>query len=318
MSIVKVIECPRDAMQGIKDWIPSKNKIDYIQSLLSVGFDVIDFGSFVSPRAVPQMKDTHYVLDNLDLTNSKSKLLSIVANFRGAKEACSFSKIDYLGYPFSISENFQMRNTNKTINESITELKKIISICDKHDKEIVIYLSMGFGNPYGDPWNYEIVDKWILVLKLLGIKIISISDTIGAAKKDDVFEVFSKAIVDYPNIEFGDKLEEHQLMLMGVSDILIEIYMSESALLRTEKNCNRFGKENQSEQIAMTQLYLYNAVDIVQSRGKEVIISFSSGDEQKGLLMGLKRFTKYYEFPNVIGLKNKIAQKLKNENKYCF
>jgi hypothetical protein len=118
--------------------------------------------------------------------------------------------------------------------------------------------------------------------------------------------------------KFGDKLEEHQLMLMGVSDILIEIYMSESALLRTEKNCNRFGKENQSEQIAMTQLYLYNAVDIVQSRGKEVIISFSSGDEQKGLLMGLKRFTKYYEFPNVIGLKNKIAQKLKNENKYCF
>ena len=203
MSIVKVIECPRDAMQGIKDWIPSKNKIDYIQSLLSVGFDVIDFGSFVSPRAVPQMKDTHYVLDNLDLTNSKSKLLSIVANLRGAKEACSFPKIDYLGYPFSISENFQMRNTNKTINESITELKKIISICDKHDKEIVIYLSMGFGNPYGDPWNYEIVDKWISVLKLLGIKIISISDTIGAAKKDDVFEVFSKAIVDYPNIEFG-------------------------------------------------------------------------------------------------------------------
>ena len=118
--------------------------------------------------------------------------------------------------------------------------------------------------------------------------------------------------------KFGDKLEEHQLMLMGVSDILIEIYMSESALLRTEKNCNRFGKENQSEQIAMTQLYLYNAVDIVQSRGKEVIISFSSGDEQKGLLMGLKRFTKYYEFPNVIGLKNKIAQKLKKENKYCF
>ena len=200
MSIVKVIECPRDAMQGIKDWIPSKNKIDYIQSLLSVGFDVIDFGSFVSPRAVPQMKDTHYVLDNLDLTNSKSKLLSIVANFRGAKEACSFSKIDYLGYPFSISENFQMRNTNKTISESINELKKIISICDKHNKEIVVYLSMGFGNPYGDPWNYEIVDKWISVLKLLGIKIISISDTIGAAKKDDVYEVFSKAIVDYPNI----------------------------------------------------------------------------------------------------------------------
>ena len=118
--------------------------------------------------------------------------------------------------------------------------------------------------------------------------------------------------------KFGDKLEEHQLMLMGVSDILIEIYMSESALLRTEKNCNRFGMENQSEQIAMTQLYLYKAVDIIQTKGKEVIISFSSGDEQKGLLMGLKRFTKYYEFPNIIGLKNQIAEKLKEENQYCF
>lgn len=203
MPKLKIIECPRDAMQSIKMFIPTEKKIKYIQSLIDVGFDTLDMGSFVSKKVIPQLQDTEDVLRSIDLSFSHTKLLVIIANIRGAEIASGFNTISSLGYPFSISENFQMRNTNKTINESITELKKIISICDKHDKEIVIYLSMGFGNPYGDPWNYEIVDKWISVLKLLGIKIISISDTIGAAKKDDVFEVFSKAIVDYPNIEFG-------------------------------------------------------------------------------------------------------------------
>ena len=206
MSIVKVIECPRDAMQGIKDWIPSKNKIDYIQSLLSVGFDVIDFGSFVSPRAVPQMKDTHYVLDNLDLTNSKSKLLSIVANFRGAKEACSFPKIDYLGYPFSISENFQMRNTHKTINQSLDQLNEILNIADSNNKVVVAYLSMGFGNPYGDPWNLEIVAEWTEKLASMGVRIISLSDTIGSSTPDTITYLFSELISKYPTIEFGAHL----------------------------------------------------------------------------------------------------------------
>ena len=203
MSLVKLVECPRDAMQGIKTWIPSSQKIQYIQSLLSVGFDVIDFGSFVSSRAVPQMKDTGYVLDHLDLSLTNSKLLSIVANLRGAKNACEFSQIDFLGYPFSISENFQMRNTNKTINESISELKEILNLSDKYNKEVVVYLSMGFGNPYGDPWNYEIVQKYIELLYNMNIKNISISDTVGSAKKEDISYIFSKAIDDYPNIEFG-------------------------------------------------------------------------------------------------------------------
>ena len=203
MSLIKVVECPRDAMQGVKPWIPSKNKIEYIQSILSVGFDVVDFGSFVSPRAIPQMKDTHHVLDQLDLSSTKSKLLAIVANLRGAQDACSFSQIDYLGYPFSISENFQMRNSNKTIKESIVELKSIVELSIKKNKKIVVYLSMGFGNPYGDPWNYEIVQKWINLLGEMNIEIISLSDTIGSAKKEDIKNVFSKSIVDYPYIEFG-------------------------------------------------------------------------------------------------------------------
>ena len=166
MSLIKVVECPRDAMQGIKTWIPSKDKIEYLQSILSVGYDIIDFGSFVSPRAVPQMKDTPYVLDHLDLSLTTSKLLSIVANLRGAKDACEFSQIDYLGYPFSISENFQMRNTNKSIDESIVELQEIVNLSNKYNKEVVVYLSMGFGNPYGDTWNYEIVQKYLSLIHI--------------------------------------------------------------------------------------------------------------------------------------------------------
>ena len=148
---VKIIECPRDAMQGIKDFIPSQEKAQYIQSLLDVGFDTIDFGSFVSPRAIPQMADTAKVLSQLDLSNSSSKLLAIVANVRGAQEASSHNQIDYLGYPFSISENFQMRNTHKTIAQSVLTLDEILNIAHKTNKQVVAYLSMGFGNPYGDP-----------------------------------------------------------------------------------------------------------------------------------------------------------------------
>ena len=203
MSLIKVVECSRDAMQGIKNWIPSKDKISYLQSVLSVGFDVVDFGSFVSPTAIPQLRDTGYVLDNLDLSLTKSKLLAIVANVRGAKDACSFSQIDYLGYPFSISENFQMRNTNKTIKESIIELESIINLTEIHNKNIVVYLSMGFGNPYGDYWNYEIVESWIDLLSQMNIKNISLSDTIGSAKESDILQIFSNSVLKYPEIEFG-------------------------------------------------------------------------------------------------------------------
>jgi hydroxymethylglutaryl-CoA lyase len=206
MQKVKFIECPRDAMQGIKDWIPTEVKVQYIQSLLRCGFDTIDFGSFVSPKAVPQMKDTAKVLSLLDLSSTKSKLLAIVANYRGAEDAIAFDEIDYLGYPFSISENFQMRNTHKTIDESIVVLNKILELSDIHGKEVVAYLSMGFGNPYGDPWNIEIVGEWTGRLASMGVKILSLSDTVGSSTPEIITYLFSNLIAKFPHIEFGAHL----------------------------------------------------------------------------------------------------------------
>ena len=206
MPKVKLIECPRDAMQGIKPFISTERKARYIQSLLACGFDTIDFGSFVSPKAIPQMKDTAEVLKKLDLSETTSKLLAIVANLRGAEDACQFEEIDYLGYPFSISENFQMRNTHKTISESIYVLKSIISTAEKYDKKVVAYLSMGFGNPYGDPWNPEIVALWTEKLSKMGIKILSLSDTVGTSSGKIIEKLFSNLIPQYPHIEFGAHL----------------------------------------------------------------------------------------------------------------
>ena len=203
MSKIKIIECPRDAMQGIKRWIPSDEKLSYLQSVLSVGFDVVDFGSFVSSRVIPQMKDTDYIINNLDTTNTNSKLLSIVANYRGAVAACNYSTISYIGYPFSISEIFQMRNSNKNISESFDDLKKIKSLIDAKNKKLVVYLSMGFGNPYGEPWNLEIIEKWIQGLNSIGVETISVSDTIGTAKKSDINKIYSFLIPRYSEIEFG-------------------------------------------------------------------------------------------------------------------
>ena len=206
MGKVKLIECPRDAMQGIRDFIPTEKKAQYIQSLLRCGFDTIDFGSFVSPKAIPQMKDTADVLSRLDLSKTQSKLLAIVANTRGAEDASKFDEIDYLGYPFSISENFQMRNTHKTIDESVEVLQEILNIADKSNKEVVAYLSMGFGNPYGDPWNVEIVGEWTEKLSAMGVKILSLSDTVGTSTPEIIDYLFSNLIPKYPNIEFGAHL----------------------------------------------------------------------------------------------------------------
>jgi len=206
MGKVKIIECPRDAMQGIKQFIPTRDKANYINSLLKVGFDTIDFGSFVSPKAIPQMHDTAQVLSMLELSNKKSKLLAIVANVRGASDASKFEEIDYLGYPFSISENFQMRNTSKTISQSILILDEILNIANKSNKEVVAYLSMGFGNPYGDPWNVDIVGNWTEKLADMGVKILSLSDTIGSSTPDIIEYLFSNLIPLYPKIEFGAHL----------------------------------------------------------------------------------------------------------------
>ena len=207
MKNVKIIECPRDAMQGIKShFISTEKKALYINSLLKVGFDTIDFGSFVSPKAIPQMRDTAAVLSKLDLSKTQSKLLAIIANIRGANDASQFEEIDYLGYPFSISENFQMRNTHKTIQESIETLDVILNIADKSKKEVVAYLSMGFGNPYGDPWDIEIVGKWTEKLSSMGVKILSLSDTIGSSTPKVIDYLFSNLISHYKNIEFGAHL----------------------------------------------------------------------------------------------------------------
>ncbi|WP_396638461.1 hydroxymethylglutaryl-CoA lyase [Maribacter sp. R77961] len=203
---VKIIECPRDAMQGIKEFIPAKEKVRYIQSLLSCGFDTIDFGSFVSPKAIPQMVDTAAVLSKLDLSDTTSKLLAIVANVRGAKTAALHPEIQYLGFPFSISENFQMRNTHKTVAESVDTLAEIFNIADAANKEVVTYISMGFGNPYGDPWNVDIVGEWTEKLAGMGAKILSLSDTVGTSDPETIKYLFSNLIPAYPNIEFGAHL----------------------------------------------------------------------------------------------------------------
>ncbi len=204
---MKLIECPRDAIQGLHQFIPTEKKIKYINLLLESNlFDTIDFGSFVSPKAIPQMADTAEVVRGLDLSKSNAKLLAIIANERGATEASQFEQISYLGYPFSISETFQLRNTNATIAESLERVKAIQEISEKFDKQLVIYISMGFGNPYGDEWNAEIAIKWVDELQKLGIKIFSLSDTVGVATPESITYLFENLIPKYPNLEFGAHL----------------------------------------------------------------------------------------------------------------
>ena len=201
--MIKIIECPRDAIQGLNHFIPTVNKVKYIQKLLNFGFDTIDFGSFVSHKAIPQMKDTEEVLESLDLSNTKTKLLSIVANTYGAEIACKFEKITYLGFPFSISNTFLKNNINSSISKSLLTTSKILDICNKNNKELVVYMSMGFGNPYSDQWSTELVEDWISVLVKLGVKIISLSDTLGISTIENISSIFNYVIPKYPNIEFG-------------------------------------------------------------------------------------------------------------------
>lgn len=203
---MKIIECPRDAMQGLKDFIPTRVKIDYINTLLQVGFDTIDFGSFVSPKAMPQMSDTTEVLAGLELANSRSKLLAIIANVRGAEDAAQHEAITYLGFPLSVSETFQQRNTNKSIAEAMQQLAQIQDICQKHNKTLVTYISMGFGNPYNDPWDAETVISFVEELNKLDVKIISLSDTIGVSDKENISYLFGNLVPAFGHIEFGAHL----------------------------------------------------------------------------------------------------------------
>ena len=203
---IKIIECPRDAMQGLHHFIPTQTKIDYINQLLKVGFDTLDFGSFVSPKAIPQMADTKEVLAGLNLAQTNTKLLAIIANLKGAEMAVQYPEIKYLGFPFSISETFQQRNTNSSIAESLETVKAIQQLCISNHKELVVYISMGFGNPYGDDWSTEIVEKRVKEMDQLGIKIISLSDTIGIANPETIAYLFKHLIPTFPNIEFGAHL----------------------------------------------------------------------------------------------------------------
>ncbi len=206
MSEIKIIECPRDAMQGLHDFIPTEIKVKYINSLINCGFDTIDFGSFVSPQAIPQLKDTAEVLQNLELKNS-TKLLAIIANERGAVDACKFEEINYLGFPFSVSESFQQRNTNSSIAESLKRVEAIRELAVKSNKEMVLYLSMGFGNPYGDEWNSDIVINWCeLLYSKFDIKIQALSDTIGIATPASIDYLFKALIPSLPHVEFGAHL----------------------------------------------------------------------------------------------------------------
>ena len=202
-SFIRLVECPRDAMQGWKNIIPTDKKVAYINSLVKVGFDTIDFGSFVSPRAIPQMADTSEVWKGLQLDMSASKLLAIVANYRGAEAASLFDEITYLGFPFSVSETFQQRNTNSSINESVGRVEEIQNLCVKTGKQLVVYISMGFGNPYGDPYNEEIVFEWVNRLVGMDIGIISLADTVGLATAEQVYDITSYLVESLPGTEIG-------------------------------------------------------------------------------------------------------------------
>lgn len=202
-NMIQLVECPRDAMQGLKEFIPTEKKAAYINQLLQVGFHTVDFGSFVSPKAIPQMRDTAEVLAKLELSGTSSKLLAIVANTRGANDAAHFQEIDYLGFPFSVSETFQLRNTNATIEESLERVETVQEICENSGKQMVVYISMGFGNPYGDPWNVEIVQRWVDRLLQLGIGIFMLSDTIGVATPQSIRYLFGNLLPAYPEVVFG-------------------------------------------------------------------------------------------------------------------
>lgn len=202
MSGITLVECPRDAMQGWREFIPTEKKVQYLNALLKVGFDVLDFGSFVSAKAIPQMVDTKEVLPQLQLTGN-TKLLAIIANTRGAEEAAAYDEITYLGFPFSISETFQLRNTNKTIAESLTQVEEIQRLCVQHGKQLVVYISMGFGNPYGDEYSAEIAIKWVDKLAQLGIKTIAMSDTVGVADPKTIEYIFKSLVPEFKDVHIG-------------------------------------------------------------------------------------------------------------------
>ncbi|UZD23683.1 hydroxymethylglutaryl-CoA lyase [Algoriphagus halophytocola] len=263
--MVKIIECPRDAMQGISGFIDTAIKAAYINQLLEVGFDTIDFGSFVSPKAVPQMRDTEEVLSLLDLHHSKSKLLAIVANLRGAEDAMLFPEIDFLGFPLSVSETFQKRNTNASIQEALITVEEIQNRCEVAGKTMVVYLSMGFGNPYGDPYSAELVAEFVQKLNQLGIKIISLSDTVGVATPELITELFSVQVNAFPQIEFGAHLHSRpEKIEEKVSAALL------GGCLRFDGALQGFGGCPMAEDDLVGNLPTESLIEFLESRGQQL------------------------------------------------
>ncbi len=206
LAMIKIIESPRDGMQGLKSFIPTVKKIEYLNALLNIGFHTLDFGSFVSPQAIPQMADTAAVLNGLDLSSTKTKLLAIVANLRGGKEAASYDEIHYLGFPFSISRTFSELNINASVWKAYRTINQLLELCDKTGKELVLYISMAFGNPYGDRWNPDILNRWVDILFKRGVRIMALSDTVGIGSADNIGKAFAGVVNQFPQVEFGAHL----------------------------------------------------------------------------------------------------------------
>ena len=264
MQKLKIIECPRDAMQSIKKFIPTEKKIKYIQNLLGVGFETIDAGSFVSKKVIPQLYDTEDVITSLDLSETKTSLLVIIANIKGAEKASKIRQVSYAGYPFSISENFQMRNTNKTISGSYASLNEINNIINDSGKKLVVYLSMCFGNPYGEVWSLKVIDYWISKLIDLGIKLISLSDTIGSATPEMINNVYGYLTLKYPNVEFGLHLHTNPKLYRDKLEISIN-----SGCYRIDGAIQGFGGCPMASDILMGNMPTEKIMSFCQEKGIE-------------------------------------------------
>lgn len=270
----KLIECPRDAMQGIKNFIPTQTKIDYLNLLLQAGFDTLDFGSFVSPQAIPQMADTKEVLAGLDLRNTDTKLLAIVANSRGAQEAYKREEISFLGFPFSISETFQQRNTNSGIEESLKTVEEILALCDKGHKQAVIYLSMGFGNPYGDPWNYEIVEQWAAKLVEKGVSILSLADTVGTSTAAQITTILPRLINKFNQTEIGIHLHT---TAAASKEKINAVY--NSGCLRIDSALKGFGGCPMADDHLTGNIATENVVEFLKGKGEKLDLNLDCWQE---------------------------------------
>lgn len=283
---MKIIECPRDAMQGLEEFIPTQDKIRYLNQLMRVGFDTIDFGSFVSPKVIPQLRDTSEVLDGLMEHESKTKLLAIIANTRGAFEACKYQAITYLGFPLSLSDTFQQRNTNKSIGEALNVLEEIKSECVRTNKQLVTYISMGFGNPYNDPYDVDMVLGFVDVLKTLGSDIISIADTIGIATPEKITYLFTTVLKQFPTLEIGAHL--HSTPHTAVEKIKAA---HKSGCKRFDGAIHGFGGCPMADDVLVGNLATEEIVAYLENRG--LITGINSNEFEKASLMATEIFPKH-------------------------